>query len=69
MSQPQKKPVFLTPPELAERWCLSAETLRRWRRERFGPRWVKFGRGHNAPVRYALEEVLWFEQNNQLHAK
>lgn len=48
----------LSEPELAARWGISAKTLRRWRQERLGPVFCKFG--HR--VTYLLDEITAFER-------
>jgi predicted DNA-binding transcriptional regulator AlpA len=51
-------PRFFTEQELAEMLKISVHTLRDWRyrRQQFGPRWVRIGR----LVRYAQEDVEQF---------
>ncbi len=44
--------------ELAERWGLSPKTLRRWRLEGCGPKYMKLSRR----VVYPLDEILDFER-------
>ncbi|MGE0502082.1 MAG: helix-turn-helix transcriptional regulator [Rhizobiaceae bacterium] len=50
-------PLFLTERELAQRWALSAKTLRNWRVSGLGPPFVKIG----GAVRYSLDAVEAFE--------
>lgn len=44
---------FITPRELARRWGLSVDTLKRWRAQGHGPRWVRIGR----QIRYAMKDI------------
>lgn len=48
---------LLTPTETAEFLKVSADTLRRWRYERNGPRYVRVGR---RMVRYTVKDLLAF---------
>lgn len=48
---------LLTPQEVAERWALSEDTLRRWRSEGCGPNYVRLG----GRIRYRLAEVMRYE--------
>ena len=50
--------VFLTPEDLADRWCLPITTLDQWRWHGKGPQFVKMGRR----VRYQIKDVENFEQ-------
>ncbi len=49
--------VFLTPEDLAKRWCVPTCTLEQWRWTGKGPQFVKIGRR----VRYVLEDIESFE--------
>lgn len=49
---------FLTEGEVSERTQISLATLRRWRLERRGPAYRKFG----SLVRYGEEELIQWEQ-------
>ncbi len=49
---------LLIPDEVAEIFQLAPESLSRWRQNGEGPRFVKFGRGRTAPIRYRLTDVL-----------
>lgn len=49
--------VFLTERTLAERWSISAKTLRNWRVSGLGPHFVKIG----GAVRYSIDAVEAFE--------
>lgn len=54
----------LTTAELAKRWGMNPGTLRNWRSEGKGPRFVTLGRkrkGKNPPVRYRLSDVVEYE--------
>ena len=49
---------WLSNDDLAQRYGVSVQTIRKWRHQRSGPRGVKFGRH----VRYSREEVERFER-------
>ncbi len=54
----------LSPKQLAKRWDKHEGTLRRWRREGIGPKWIKLASGGAAgatPFRYPLAELLAYE--------
>jgi len=58
---------FLSEKQLAERWGKHPDTIRRWRREGFGPPFFKQVTAPSAPrdypvVRYYLADVLAYEQ-------
>lgn len=46
--------------EVAEILQLAPLSLGRWRQTGEGPRFVKFGRGRTAPIRYRLTDILEF---------
>ena len=48
---------YLRPDELAERWCITAKTLARWRWIGAGPRFLKV----SGKVLYRLEDIEAFE--------
>ncbi len=50
--------LWLSNGDLAERYAVSVETIRKWRKECTGPVGVKFGRH----VRYSLAEVERWER-------
>lgn len=50
---------FLTESEVAERTRISLGTLRRWRTENKGPRYLKFG----SLVRYSEDDLTAWEAN------
>ena len=56
---------YLTEIDVAERTQISLKTLRRWRLERRGPTFRKFG----SLVRYGEEELIRWEQANQAAEK
>lgn len=58
------KKKYLTTEELAERWMMSAGTLKNWRCQRKGPRYIKHGRARNgkAIVRYLESDVAAYEK-------
>lgn len=51
------KKIFLSAKELAERWNISIKTLRQWRWQKKGPKFIKIG-GRAA---YRLEDIEKFE--------
>jgi hypothetical protein len=59
---PPVPPTFISPNQLARRWCVSRSTVDRIARDngfsRFAP-----GNGRNATVRFEFEEVLAYEQS------
>ena len=52
---------FLTERLLAERWAISAKTIRNWRSNGLGPPHVKL----NGAGRYELSDVVAFEQSRR----
>ena len=52
---------LLTPNELAARLKISPTTVRRWRMEGYGPKWIKFGSAQSSAVRYEIEDVEKWE--------
>lgn len=71
MNSTEQQPVsaydtFLTSKELALRWGLEDNTLRKLRTQMQGPAWIKFTFG----VRYRLADVLAYEQDGKkIHPK
>jgi hypothetical protein len=55
---------LLTTEEVAKRWKVAQNTLRKWRVSNIGPSYVKIGEGKNATVRYKLEDIESFEERN-----
>jgi predicted DNA-binding transcriptional regulator AlpA len=55
---------LLTTEEVAEILQLAPESLGRWRSTGEGPRFVKFGRGRTAPIRYRLTDVLEYVERS-----
>ena len=49
---PPKAVRHLTPEQLSERWDIPVGTLKRWRRERKGPRFLRIGRHPVYPLTY-----------------
>jgi hypothetical protein len=53
---------LLTQQDVADYLQTTVRTLRRWRTERTGPPYVKWGTGASAKIRYRLEAVdAWLE--------
>jgi len=50
---------LLTQDELAARWQVTVRTLQNWRKAKKGPKHIAMG-----TVRYALSEVVKYEQEN-----
>jgi len=53
---------MLSTEQLAERWGMNGNTLRKWRMADFGPPYLKFGDAQTSPVRYRLEDIEAFER-------
>jgi hypothetical protein len=51
------EPRTITSREAALIIGISEQTLRHWRQRGFGPRFVKYGKARNAPVRYRIAEI------------
>jgi|TARA_R100001163_G_scaffold12521_2_gene11641 hypothetical protein len=58
----------LTDRQLAKRWMKDLSTLRRWRAQGVGPKWVKVdskdlprGPGRQGSIRYPLADLLAYE--------
>lgn len=56
--------MILTSKELAERWKLTEQVLRRWRMQNKGPKYCKLGEGKKASVRYLLEDIETWEKEH-----
>ena len=52
--------IFLTDVELSERWHVNRQTLIKWRRTNFGPKFVRISN----QVRYKLSDVEAYEEAN-----
>jgi hypothetical protein len=52
----------LSTTQLAERWALNPNTLRKWRISDFGPPYFKLGTGRTAAIRYRIEDIEDFER-------
>lgn len=52
--------IYYSPKELAELWGISENTLRKWRWEGKGPRFVKLG----ARVAYRKADIEHYSQSN-----
>lgn len=55
---------LLTPNELATRLKVHPGTLRRWRMDGEGPRWIKLGSAQSSAVRYELADVEAWEKGD-----
>ena len=44
---------LIAPQELAERWGICVDTLKRWRAQGRGPSWVRIGR----QIRYRMRDI------------
>lgn len=55
---------YLTTTELAARWSIAENTIRRWRTEGSGPNFIKLGNGIRSAVRYKLSDIEEYEQQN-----
>lgn len=53
---------ILTTNEVAQRWNINPQTLRKWRMLGAGPRYFKIGDGVKAHVRYRLLDIENYEQ-------
>ena len=53
---------FVTPKQLSERWQISESTLRRWRRNGYGPTFTKIGDQVGSKVIYRIKDVIEFEE-------
>jgi hypothetical protein len=60
---------LITPKELADRWAMSADTLKKWRCIKRGPPFVKLGGKKNTGrdnIRYRLEDIEKYENGNEV---
>ena len=55
---------YLTTEELAKRWAVAPNTLRRWRVDGTGPGFVKLGTGIRSAVRYRIDDIEEYEKDN-----
>ena len=58
----------LTTAQLAERWGIRPETLRRWRMQNKGPSWFRTN-GASGHVRYPLGVIEGYESSSQMLRK
>lgn len=58
--------MILTSKELAERWKMTDQILRKWRMENKGPKYFKLGESGKASVRYRLEDVEAWEKQHDI---
>ncbi len=68
MTEPTPLSAALTDRQLAKRWSKDLSTLRRWRAQGVGPKWVKVdpkdlprGPGRQGSIRYPLADLLAYE--------
>ena len=54
--------ILLTSKELAERWRIKEQTLRKWRLVGGGPRYICVGRA----IRYRMADVEAYETENEM---
>lgn len=59
-SDPSTFPGLMTCEEVARMLRIDETTLKRWRMENRGPRWIKMGDSQNSPVRYSPDEVAGY---------
>ena len=59
---------YVTTYQLAERWSLAPETLRRWRMEKKGPDYIKIGDASKNAIRYRIADIEKYEKEH-LHGK
>ena len=58
---------YISPNQLARRWCVSRSTVDRIASESGFTRFVP-GKGKNGTVRYLIEEVIHYEQSRLIAA-
>lgn len=58
----------LTPEQLARRWNMSAGTLKNWRAQGRGPRYVALTDGKRPPIRYLVADVEAYERKQRRNA-
>lgn len=56
-------PTVLTSKQLAIRWGLAENTIRKWRVAGIGPAYMKLGDGRSAEVRYRIVDVEQWEKD------
>lgn len=61
-SRPLPSLKYISPNQLARRWCVSRSTADRVARQNGFTRFMP-GEGRNATVRYVMEEVIRYEQS------
>lgn len=57
---------MLTTAELAERWSVSEITLKKWRAENTGPKYIKIG---DRRVLYRYADVIRYENENLVNTQ
>lgn len=62
LALPPDPDALLTPKQVSALTQLDEQTLANMRWRKTGPKYLKFGEGRSAPVRYRRSDVLaWFE--------
>lgn len=61
----KNKDVVLTTKELAERWKVSESTVRRWRSEGTGPKWMQVT--EDGKALYRMKDILEYEESRTDH--
>lgn len=58
---------MLRPEEVADILGVAVATLAQWRVRRYGPGFVRLGKGQRAPVRYPQSEVVEYVKGRQVY--
>jgi len=56
---------LLTTKQVAERLTISEVTLRQWRMQDVGPKYIRLGHGKMPPIRYRLSDLVDFEKKGE----
>lgn len=59
----EQKTIFTTA-ELAKRWGMSPHTLKKWRVQKRGPTFVKFGSARTSKIVYRLKDIQAYENEH-----
>lgn len=57
---------LLTTEEVSSMFSLAESTLRRWRTEKIGPKYIKLSKGQKGAIRYRKEDIIDFISNNEV---